>query len=235
MRAIAVIGLMVLGGCASLSKDECINADWRLIGYEDGLNGAPKSRIAQHRKACADHDVVPNKASYDAGYEEGILSYCSYSRGERAGQYGRRAEDVCPAYSDYASGYDSGLLSYCTWDMGYNEGIEGRDYLRVCPASLEANFLGGYAEGAKIYDLRYELEASEARVAAIIDEQAHISEHIGEIQRDIVFDKELTVAERLALVTEMNDLANETKALDEEHAALDARTEELRYELCTLY
>lgn len=64
IRIISFFALVVLvSSCASLSKDECVNADWRLIGYEDGSNGAGRVRIGQHRKACADHGVVPKTSA----------------------------------------------------------------------------------------------------------------------------------------------------------------------------
>ncbi|MCP4289671.1 MAG: hypothetical protein GY792_35490, partial [Gammaproteobacteria bacterium] len=34
--AILVV-LVMLQGCATLDKDECMLADWRLIGYQDGI------------------------------------------------------------------------------------------------------------------------------------------------------------------------------------------------------
>ena len=37
-----VIGLLVLsqlGACAVMSKQECITADWRQVGYQVGVNG----------------------------------------------------------------------------------------------------------------------------------------------------------------------------------------------------
>ena len=31
--------LTALGGCAGMGADECRTADWRAIGYEDGVQG----------------------------------------------------------------------------------------------------------------------------------------------------------------------------------------------------
>jgi hypothetical protein len=45
-------------GCATLGKEECLNADWFTIGFEDGARGYPASRIGDHREACAKHGVT---------------------------------------------------------------------------------------------------------------------------------------------------------------------------------
>jgi predicted nucleic acid-binding Zn-ribbon protein len=55
LRALFI--LVMLGGlsaCASMSKNECLNANWKTIGYEDGSLGRAETMIQSHRKACAD-------------------------------------------------------------------------------------------------------------------------------------------------------------------------------------
>ena len=37
--------LLLLGGCASLDKAECVNADWYTIGLEDGARGREVERL----------------------------------------------------------------------------------------------------------------------------------------------------------------------------------------------
>ena len=49
--------VLVLNGCKTLNKDECQTGDWETIGYEDGLRGELRSRVGQHREACAKHHV----------------------------------------------------------------------------------------------------------------------------------------------------------------------------------
>ena len=50
---VLLAGILVLGGCAMLSKEECLRGDWRALGVTDGLNGETAARIDEHRKACA--------------------------------------------------------------------------------------------------------------------------------------------------------------------------------------
>jgi hypothetical protein len=49
-RFFATILLFALGGCAGMDAEECRTADWRAIGYEDGVQGEgrrPSARTAR--------------------------------------------------------------------------------------------------------------------------------------------------------------------------------------------
>lgn len=98
-------GLLILSGCATLDQEECLNADWRTIGYEDGARGYATSRIASHRKACAKYGIAPDFDRYEQGRLEGLREYCTPRTGYRLGTGGKRYPDICPgdlepAFSD---------------------------------------------------------------------------------------------------------------------------------------
>jgi Protein of unknown function (DUF2799) len=108
--AITVINITVMG-CATLSKEECLQGDWRGIGYRDGTHGYDLTRIEQHQKACADYHVAPDLNAYQAGRDEGLLVYCTPSNGFNLGE---RVEDyggICPPYleSAFLEQYERGL------------------------------------------------------------------------------------------------------------------------------
>ena len=64
----------LLSACATgMGKDECAAADWRTIGYEDGVRGFPADRIGAHRVACAKHQVTPDLAAYMEGRDRGLV------------------------------------------------------------------------------------------------------------------------------------------------------------------
>jgi hypothetical protein len=88
--------LLVLGGCASMDKQECQVADWRLIGYQDGTAGKPAGAIGDYRKDCAEFAVVPDLDNYLSGREEGLVEFCKPEVGFRIGQSGRNYNSVCP-------------------------------------------------------------------------------------------------------------------------------------------
>jgi hypothetical protein len=114
LQLLAGLALLALGGCASMSEDECRTVDWRTIGYEDGVAGFSGNRIAQHRKACAKHGVSPDLALYQAGRNDGLREYCQPTNGFRVGSHGGGYAGVCPADLDpaFAAAYESGRQLY---------------------------------------------------------------------------------------------------------------------------
>ena len=91
------IGLMTMSGCATLDKNECLNADWRTIGYEDGTRGYSGAHIANHRKACAKYNVTPDLDQYEEGRQMGLREYCTPGNGYRLGASGKQYHNTCPA------------------------------------------------------------------------------------------------------------------------------------------
>jgi hypothetical protein len=97
-RAILFVSItaLLISGCASMGKDECLQADWQIIGYEDGARGYPGTRIGVHRKACAQYGVTPDMAAYEAGRHKGLQTWCTPRNGYRLGLKGNRYNGVCP-------------------------------------------------------------------------------------------------------------------------------------------
>jgi hypothetical protein len=110
---IALLGFLV-SGCASMDEDECLVADWRAIGYEDGVSGIAASHIGERREACAKHGVTPNFAAYQQGRDEGLREYCTPASGYRLGRKGRPLTAVCPSelHGDFRDAYKSGREIY---------------------------------------------------------------------------------------------------------------------------
>ena len=87
---------VIMSGCATLGKDECLNADWFSIGYEDGARGYKTSRIGDHRRACAKHGVAPDFESYENGRRQGLAEWCTPRNGYAQGSRGKIYNGVCP-------------------------------------------------------------------------------------------------------------------------------------------
>ena len=96
MRIWGVILLGLLAGCASMNEQECMKADWKLIGFEDGSKGKAQSTIGNYRKDCAKVSVVPDLARYQQGHAEGAKQYCVKSNGYNAGVSGGAYYGICP-------------------------------------------------------------------------------------------------------------------------------------------
>ncbi|MEM7215790.1 MAG: DUF2799 domain-containing protein [Pseudomonadota bacterium] len=104
--------LLLLASCQTLSKEECIAADWRVIGEQDGAAGyAPQQRFGDHAKSCEKAGVVPNQSLWNEGYQLGLRRFCTPLSGLAHGQKGGQYQNVCPTElaGGFVSGYSLGL------------------------------------------------------------------------------------------------------------------------------
>ena len=85
-----------------------MQADWYTIGLEDGARGRAVERLGDHRRACAEHRVVPNAERYMAGRAEGLKSFCTYERGYSEGRAGHSYSGACPQPTNFLAGYNRG-------------------------------------------------------------------------------------------------------------------------------
>lgn len=112
LAAVAIAGLALFqAGCATMNQDECLAGDWALVGYQDGVDGDPPSRLDDHAQACAAYGVRPDAATYFDARERGLVEYCTPPRGFREGRMGRKYFGVCPppTAEGFLAGYDDGL------------------------------------------------------------------------------------------------------------------------------
>lgn len=108
------LSAVLFQGCAGIGRDECQVADWRMVGLEDGAQGAPPDAIGRYRKACAEHGVVPDLNAYMDGRREGLQSYCTAGNGFNVGSQGYEYAGVCPANveHEFLDAYSSGHKLY---------------------------------------------------------------------------------------------------------------------------
>ncbi|MEO8017879.1 MAG: DUF2799 domain-containing protein [Pseudomonadota bacterium] len=116
--ALATLGAIAggLGGCASLSKSECMNANWEDIGVRDGANGQPEEYLIQHSTACAKVHVVPDRGAWLHGRERGLERFCVPHRAYQLGEYG--------------SGFEVGICHNFDQDRLQDAYEKGRDVHR---------------------------------------------------------------------------------------------------------
>lgn len=108
------LALTVLAGCAGMSEQACVTADWRTVGFEDGTLGRSPSMIGSYRQQCAEHGVAPDLENYRAGHAEGVQSYCRASNGFQVGRSGAAYQGVCPASleGEFVAEYNAGRHLY---------------------------------------------------------------------------------------------------------------------------
>ena len=91
----ALLVSAALGGCASMSSEECANSDWVAVGFEDGSRGYSTDRFGNRRKACAKHGITADFQAYQSGRAEGLVEFCQPGRGFNLGVSGGHYNGVC--------------------------------------------------------------------------------------------------------------------------------------------
>lgn len=108
----ALAVLASLGACASMSKNECMAANWEDVGIRDGANGRPEEYLIQHSKACAKVAVVPDRGAWLHGREQGLDRFCVPYRMYQLGEYGGGFDAaICRNYDQdrLVNAYEQGL------------------------------------------------------------------------------------------------------------------------------
>lgn len=174
--ALAVAGL---GGCATMSADECLTVDWSAIGYEDGTRGYTTDRFGSHRKACAKHGVTANLAEYRRGHAQGVEVFCQPGRGFDHGASGAQYNGVCPAVLE-----DAFLDAYRAGHKLYT--------LRANVSSANSRI---YAKEAELERVEDRISAAEAQLVSdqttteqrvvLLDELKELSERTGQLEAEV--------------------------------------------------
>ncbi len=112
MRKIFLLFCLLLSACSTMKPEECYNANWRGIGYNDAIQGRTvwlKSRT----QACAKVKLKPDRKAYLAGYQAGSKKFCTYKNGFLTGRSGNDKTKICltpnlakPFYDGYIDGLE---------------------------------------------------------------------------------------------------------------------------------
>lgn len=95
-----VLVLLIIPGCASFSKADCLHGDWYEIGLQDGKAGLGSERFNYYEDICAKYDVRPDFAKYSDGRTTGLSFFCTPSVGYSEGREGREYRGVCSESSE---------------------------------------------------------------------------------------------------------------------------------------
>jgi hypothetical protein len=119
IRALAAASLAIAfamsAGCASISKSECLSANWEDVGVRDGANGRGEEYLIQHSKACAAVNVTPDRESWLKGRDRGLERFCVPQRAYQIGEYGGHFDvGICLGFDEdrLARAHDRGRDVY---------------------------------------------------------------------------------------------------------------------------
>lgn len=196
---------VALGGCATMSADECLTVDWTAIGFEDGSRGYTADRLGSHRKACAKHGVTPDLAAYQRGHAQGVEAFCQPGRAFSYGENGGNYNGVCPAdmEPEFLDAYNAGHKLY----------------------SLRASVS---AASSMIYSKEQELERTRDRIAAA--EAELISDETTSEQRVLLLSELKELSERTGeLETEIKQLIADRARIEQELQYYESSVTAYRY------
>jgi hypothetical protein len=205
--------ILLLTGCASMSKEDCLVTDWYEIGRLDGMQGKPRTGLQSRAKACLEHGISADRVAYYQGHDEGLKNYCTEQRGFELGRQGQVYRSVCPAGLEkgFRAGYRNGIKSFCSEDNGFDLGRRGQAYRYVCPPEFEPDFRAGYTLGKELYEY-------ESRVASL-------KKRLKKIERKIHQNEEALYSGKLSDV-QRTEIRAEIRTLDLEYREISL---ELKY------
>ena len=109
-RLIALSALLtaafVVSACQTLTKEECVVADWASLGEADGAAGRSLERFSRHVEACKETPARPDQAAWTRGHAIGARRFCTPQNGVDAGNAGRGDPTICAP--NLAPGFLSG-------------------------------------------------------------------------------------------------------------------------------
>jgi hypothetical protein len=185
---LGVAATLLLCGCATLQKNECLHADWKSIGFEDGVRGHTGDRIGRHRKACAQYGVAPDVDLYESGRQQGLLEWCRPHHGYRLGIRGKHYNGVCPdsLETDFLAALEQGRAVHA-----YGKEIKKQeDLLKQSMAQAAAIDEDIQAKEAALI----RNNASPRRRLALLTEIRRLEEEQRDVKADIE-DMELTLTD----------------------------------------
>jgi hypothetical protein len=201
-RAIIAIAamLIVVGGCASVSKEDCLLTDWYEIGRLDGRQGKARTAFQGRAKACLEHGITADRQAYYKGHDLGMRYYCTEQKGFELGQQGLAYRSVCPLQleGNFRAGYDKGLQSFCSEHKGFDLGSQGQAYRYVCPPEFEPQFRAGWESGRAVYEY-------ESKVASLQNQLGNIERKIHKKEKQLYADN-LTDEQRRKIRAELRNL-----------------------------
>jgi len=104
----------LLTSCAVMSEKQCLHADWRSVGYLDGINGKTLALLSERADACAKHGIALNRNDYLAGRDNGLDRFCTYENGLRFGESSSDYLGQCVNRDEdtFMAGYHIGTTTY---------------------------------------------------------------------------------------------------------------------------
>lgn len=118
-KTLLLLALSQLGACAVISKEQCLNADWRQIGYDIGSNGNNDKQNAfeKRKRACEKHNTTADWQQFELGHSDGIIDFCQLGNAVKLGVNGASSvvnKNICTErdYPGFREAFSVGYKLY---------------------------------------------------------------------------------------------------------------------------
>lgn len=158
------------------------------------------------------------------------IGYTDGARGLPVSQFDSYRKDcaahgVAPGFDSYRSGRDEGLREFCQPERAFDLGNRGARNPGVCPPESSAEFAQAFADGRHLFELRSSLQRVQ-RQLTLKDNRYHKIENDKQTLEASLVSKEPTVEERLQMLLELKNLAEEQQQLQAEMHELQSELDD---------
>ncbi|WP_195758379.1 DUF2799 domain-containing protein [Kangiella sp. HZ709] len=113
----AVLLIVVLSSCSSLTVEDCAMTDWQARGFDEGKRGFSLKQYDEYAQECKEiGGVIPPKSKYTTGHYKGTLEFCTATSGYAFGKNGGYYRHSCREWNlnptDFLDGYNAGKEIY---------------------------------------------------------------------------------------------------------------------------
>lgn len=186
-----------VAGCAGVSKQACLEADWRSIGYRDGVNGEPAATSTDPFLGCRDKTGGgPDMTAYLAGWRDGIEKFCTPANGFAAGSRGVAGDSVCGRVDGGAA----------TGDPFFSAYQDGRRLFDLETAAVAAD--------RRIGDAQSDIWTIKQRIAEV-DMSLSAFDISSDERADLLAERRALVEERVRVERSLSTLVAEKQRADE--------------------
>jgi len=112
--SVVLVAALLASGCATMSPEQCMVADWYELGERDALAGLDSNHLANRAKACQEAGYDIDSEAWYAGFDAAIPAFCTLDNGFRYGIVGNSYRNTCPSeiQAEFLEGYDVGTRIY---------------------------------------------------------------------------------------------------------------------------
>jgi hypothetical protein len=229
---VALVVSLLVGGCSQLTKNDCLTADWKSLGFQAGSQGQTNARFDAYRKACAKHQITADFPAFNQGHAEGLRHYCTYDQGLVLGQKGQAYNPQCERarYPAFAKGHAAGVDQFCVFESGLQDALISKDPNTQCRSSQHPGYFAGFNEGADRRVLTQRIHEAEQAQARLRDKMDWLNRQIADREAWIL-SPESTPVTRAQHLSQLNQYKTELASLAQQYQAHEKDIHYLRYQL----